>query len=175
MLNPLGYLNYQVDIGKTQEFDATSSLDDNGNLTQEAKNDDILSDHNLKIAEGVAPSGGVVIANTIFTDESNVTIECQNSTGDPLVSALSWISLLNGAGNLGYDFKITINNDNPNNPTWSISGSTKYFPAAEIYIDHNMVWSFTPTATSTAEIIADLLTPSYLNSIPTSGYSDQPL
>lgn len=127
------------DIGQTVAYDGPSSLDGSGNLTDVAKEDSILHDNYLKIDQGTASAAGL-ISTSKFLGTGKLQIECKCTASNPLAIGSSW-------GPIMYDFTITIDNSDPDNPKYTATGNCKAFPAYEIYINGKQVFGYDPSST----------------------------
>ena len=126
------------DIGQTVAYDGPSSLD-GPNLTDAAKKDNVLYDNYLKIDQGTASAAGLT-STSKFLGTGKLQIECKCTASNPLAIGSSW-------GPIKYDFTITIDNSDPDNPKYTVTGNCKAFPAYEIYINGTQVFGYDPSST----------------------------
>lgn len=121
-------------IAPTRSFEASSSLDAQGNLTQQALNDTVTGSP-LMIATATAPVTDFDPIITNYTSEKVLEINCRLNSNNPLVT---------GSPAINYTLKLTINRDSN---TYTLTGTHDGFPAYEVYINGKRIYEHDPLET----------------------------
>ena len=128
-----------VHIGTTKSYEASSSLDSSGNLTQQALADTSPGAPYM-IATDTAPQTDIEIKSTNWLSDKSIEINCEADSANPLIQLPFGL----GPPAINYTLKLTIDR---NNNTYSLEGTHDGFPAYEVYINGNRIYEHDPLET----------------------------
>lgn len=122
--------------GRTESFVASQTLA-NGRI-DDGDRDGVLGDGRLKQAEAAASAQGMIIEGPVRLGPHTVWVGLKTArSGGPRNE------LVFGAPSIDWDIGITIDTSGPE-PSYEVVGSWDGYPAAELYINRQPVFLFTP-------------------------------
>ena len=125
-------------VGLSVSYDKSTSL--NGNTLKQEARDDWVEGAPLKKKWARASVNTIEFTPVEIVDKSKVVYDLSASVGNPL-----WLI----APKIDYNFRLTIDYSNFDNPSFSIVGKHDGYPAYEVFINETLIHSYHPGQTKT--------------------------
>jgi hypothetical protein len=132
--------------GVSVRYDKASSLGPDNRITAEAKADTVLGDGYLKDAVGQASANDMTTSPSRIADRK-VSVELAGDVGNPV----PFFSC-----NITWSFNLEIDATDKSNPKFKLSGNRSRFPAQEMYIGQQAIFTYDPRPSGT---VTDLCLP----------------